>query len=332
MFSARAFRRGAALLCAASMLFSAAACQRIPKSTKEESAAVLAIDEFSVPYEQLRYVVRNYMDSYGDASFWTEETAAQYADTILEDSFDTLKTQYAILSLAKQYGIERTDDAIVELVDSQMEAVVAEYGSVSAYTDALAAGHMTDSVYRFFLSVNACSEELYYAMLDAGDLESDSAVIEEMIRGEEFVRVKQILVKNDEGEDPAENRALAESLRARAAAGEDFDALVNEYGEDLYMFKNTDGYYICRGVWYHEFEDTAFALKVGEVSGVIETEAGYSILLRCEKEDAYIDKNLDALCEDYRDACFSLKIEERAAGLTLTTNENFAQYTILTMD
>lgn len=331
MFSAKILHRTAALFCAASVLFSAA-CQRIPKSTKEESAAVLAIDEFSVPYEQLRYVVRNYMDGYGDASFWTEETAAQLSETILADSFDTLKTQYAILSLAKQYGIERTDDAVTELVNSQMEAVIAEYGNVSAYTDALAAGHMTDSVYRFFLSVNACSEELYYAMLDAGDLEADDTVIEKKIRGEEFVRIKQILIENDEGEDPAENRALAENLRARAAAGEDFDALVNEYGEDLYMFKNTDGYYICRGVWYHAFEEAAFSLAVGEVSDVIETEAGYSILLRCEKENAYIDENLAALCEDYRDACFSLKIEERAAALTVTTNENFAQYTILTMD
>ena len=332
MFSAKAFRRTAALLFAATTLFSAAACQRIPRSTKEESSAVLAIDEFSVPYEQLRYVVRNYMDGYGDASFWTEETAARLSDTVLRDSFDILKTQYAILSLAKQYGIERTDDAIAELVDSQMEAVIAEYGSTAAYVDALAARHMTDSVYRFFLSVNACSEELYYAMLDAGDLEADDTVIEEIIRGEEFVRVKQILVENDEGEDPDENRALAESLRARAAAGEDFDALVNEYGEDLYMFKNTDGYYICRGVWYHAFEDTAFSLAVGEVSDVVETEAGYSILLRCEKEDAYIDANLAALCEDYRDACFSLKIEERAAALTVTTNENFAEYTIFTME
>lgn len=332
MLSARTFFRGAALLCAVSMLFSAAACQRIPRSTREETAAVLTIDEFSVPYEQLRYVVRNYMDGYGDAAFWTEETAAQLSETILENSFDTLKTQYAILSLAKQYGIERTDDAITELVNSQMDAVIAEYGDTAAYTDALAAAHMTDSVYRFFLSVNACSEELYYAMLDAGDLETDEAVIEEKIRGEEFVRVKQILIENDAGEDPAENRALAESLRDRAAAGENFDTLVNEYGEDLYMFQNTDGYYICRGVWYRNFEDTAFALQVGEVSDVIETEAGFSILLRCEKEDTYIQKNLSALCEDYRDACFSLKIEERAEKLTVTPNETFAKYTILTMD
>lgn len=332
MLSFHTFRRGAAFLLAVSLLFSAAACQRVPKSTKEESAAVLAIDEFSVPYEQLRYVVRNYMDGYGDESFWTEETAAQYADTVLADSLDALKIQYAILSLAKQYGIERTDEAIAELVDSQMEAVIAEYGSTAAYADALAARHMTDSVYRFFLSVGVCSEELYYAMMDAGELETDTAVIEEIIRGEEFVRVKQILIENDEGENPAENLALAEDLRARAAAGEDFDTLVNEYGEDLHMFKNTDGYYICRGVWYHAFEDTAFSLKVGEVSDVIETEAGYSILLRCEKEAAYIEKNLAALCEDYRDACFSLKIEERAAELTLTTNENFDRYTILTME
>ena len=51
--------------------------------------------------------------------------------------------------------------------------------------------------------------------------------------------------------------------------GEDFDALIKEYGGDLFLFNNDDGYYISRGNYYKAFEDTAFSLEVGETSDII---------------------------------------------------------------
>ncbi len=321
-----------ALLCLFSLVLSFTACQKVPKSTEEESAAVLTLDEYTVPYEQLRYFVRNHMADCGDAAYWTEETAAERSDEIFEKAFSSLRDQYAILSLAKKYGIERTDKAIEELVNGQVDAMMSGYDSVSAYVADMTANYLTDSAYRFLLTTNAVSEELYYAMLKAGDVEPDDAVIEPIIRGDAFVRVKQILIQNDPGEDAAENLKKAEEAHKRAVAGEDFDALVKEYGEDLYMFNNTDGYYICRGVWYREFEDAAFALDIGEVSGIIETAAGYSVLVRCEKEDRYIDSHLDDLCDSYRDAQFSLAIEQKASEMVLTTTDTFDSYSLLTMD
>lgn len=308
------------------------ACGKVPKSTEEERATVLTVDEYAVPYEQLRYFVRNYMNEYGDASFWTEERAAELSEKIFADTFESLRTEYAILSLAKRYGIERTDKAIEELVNGQIDAMIEEYPSVSDYVEDMAKNHLTDSVYRFLLTVTACSEELYYAMLEAGDIEPDDEAIEPIVRSDSFVRVKQILIANDPGEDKAKNRQKAEEALGRAIAGEDFDTLVKEYGEDLYMFNNTDGYYICRGVWYREFEDTAFSLGIGEISGIIETAAGYSILVRCEKEDAYMDSHMESLCDSYRDAQFSLSIEKKAAEMTIATNETFDSYTLLTID
>lgn len=314
------------------MLFTAVACDKIPESTKEESATVLTIDEFAVPYEQLRYFVRNYMNEHGDVETWDPEKTEEICAEIMEDALGALRNQYAILSLAKKYGIERTDSAIEELVNGQIDAAIEEYGSTEAYVEALALNHMTASVHRFLLTVSACNEELYYAMLGDGTLTLDEEAVKTAVYGDEFIRVKQILIANDPGENTEENLDIAEEALARALAGEDFDELVREYGEDLYMFNNTDGYYICRGVWYRAFEDTAFSLDIGEISRIVETEAGYSILLRCEKEDAYLEAHLADLGTDLRDAQLSLAIEARAAEMTLTTNETFASYTVLTME
>ena len=320
-------------LLAAALLAALAACRSIPKSTKEERAAVASIDEFEVPYEQLRYLVRNAMRdrAAGDESYWTEARAAAEAESLYADAFDTLKTQYAVFSLGKQYGIDRTNGAITELVDSLMDSYVAEYENTDAYVAALRENFMTDSVYRFFTTVRVCEEELYYAMLDAGDLESDNAKIEPLVRGDAFLRVKQILITTEDGKSAETMRAEAEEARRRALNGEDFDALVREYGEDLFMFNNPDGYYLCRGVWYKEFENAAFALPLGGISEVIETAAGCSVLYRCEKEEAYLRAHMDDLCDDWRDAQFSLAIEARAEQMHVVRREALNAYTPLTM-
>ena len=98
------------------------------------------------------------------------------------------------------------------------------------------------------------------------------------------------------------------------------------------MFNNKDGYYFCRGTRYTAFEDAAFALKVGGISEIIETPAGYSILLRCEKEKKYLDAHMTELCAAYRDAQFSLALEKRASEMTANRREALDKYTLLTMD
>ncbi len=314
------------------MLLTAVACNKIPKSTKEESATVLTIDEFAVPYEQLRYFVCNFRNEHGDVDTWEESEAEAICEEVMEDALGALRNQYAILSLAKKYGIERTDKAIEELVNVQIDAAMEDYSSTDAYVESLALNHMTASVHRFLLTVSACNEELYFAMMEEGALTSDDEEIRDAVYGDEFVRVKQILIANDPGEDTDANLEIAKEALGRALDGEDFDELVREYGEDLYMFNNTDGYYICRGVWYRAFEEAAFGLDIGEISEIVETEAGYSILLRCEKDEAYLEAHMDALGEDLRDAQLSLAIEARAAEMKLATNETFASYSVMTME
>lgn len=326
-------RRGCAAGLTVCMLLTLSACGDIKKSTKAERQTVLSIDGFEVPYEQFRYLVCNYMDTYagGDADYWNMETAALAQNEIFEQCFDTLCSQYATLSLCREYGVDTASGAIDELVETLMSGYVAQYASEEAYAAALRESYLNDSVYRFFTTVSVCQQELYYAVLKSGDIEAEDEKLYPLLEDDTFIRVKQILIQNDPGEDPEANRKKAEDIQARAVAGEDFDTLVGKYGEDLYMFQNTDGYYICRGVRYKEFEDAAFSLDVGEISDVIKTPAGYSILLRCEKDPAYIEKNRAELCDDYRDACFSLMLERKAESLTPVPRAPLYDYTLLTI-
>jgi parvulin-like peptidyl-prolyl isomerase len=79
--------------------------------------------------------------------------------------------------------------------------------------------------------------------------------------------------------DTKQSRAKVEGLLARARAGEDFQKLANEFTEDPSgKGKGGDLGWFGRGMMVKPFEDAAFALKQGEVSGVVETQFGYHII------------------------------------------------------
>lgn len=91
--------------------------------------------------------------------------------------------------------------------------------------------------------------------------------------------------------DEATEAAFAEILPeveealAKAQAGEDFDALIAQYGDDPGMLSEpaaTQGYLICDGLtlYVQEFQDAAMALaSVGDVSAEpVRTSYGYHIL------------------------------------------------------
>lgn len=80
------------------------------------------------------------------------------------------------------------------------------------------------------------------------------------------------------------------NLRTRILKGESFATLAILYSEDPGSAKKGGelGMY-GRGELYPEFEDVAYGLKEGEISGIVETEAGYHIIQMIEKKGDFIN-------------------------------------------
>ena len=94
----------------------------------------------------------------------------------------------------------------------------------------------------------------------------------------EQVRASHILFKT-EGKDEAAVRKQAEAVLARAKAGEDFAKLANEYTEEeVGKTRGGDLDFFGRGQMAKEFEDTAFALKPGQISDIVKTSFGLHII------------------------------------------------------
>lgn len=87
--------------------------------------------------------------------------------------------------------------------------------------------------------------------------------------------------------DTKAQRAKLEGILARVRAGEDFAKLADEFTEDPSgKGKGGDLGWFGRGMMVKPFEDAAFGLKPGEVSGVFETVFGYHIVKLDERRPA----------------------------------------------
>ena len=80
-----------------------------------------------------------------------------------------------------------------------------------------------------------------------------------------------------------------DALLEKAQAGEDFNALMEEYNED--PGEPEEGYYFPTGVMVQEFEDASFALQDGEISDILETSYGYHII-KCT-DYFHVDNQVD---------------------------------------
>ncbi|MEZ4734304.1 MAG: peptidylprolyl isomerase [Caldilineaceae bacterium] len=85
----------------------------------------------------------------------------------------------------------------------------------------------------------------------------------------------------------AEARALAEELRQRILAGEDFATLAQQYSDDTGSgAEGGDLGWFGAGRMVAPFEEAAFSLEVDEISEPIKTEFGYHIIEVLEKDEA----------------------------------------------
>ncbi len=80
----------------------------------------------------------------------------------------------------------------------------------------------------------------------------------------------------------AEAQTLADELVKRAQSGEDFEELARSNSDGPSAPQGGMLGRFPRGQMVPEFEATAFQLKPGEVSGVVETPFGFHVIQRVE--------------------------------------------------
>ncbi len=265
----------------------------------EDSSAKLLVDgeEVSIPYlakvgddeisyDEFRYYFLFYKDQLEENVENVWETNEDAEQNLIDYSYQQTMANYAIRTWAEEYGLELNETESSSIDDSIQQSIDTA-GSEEAFNEALDSQYLTADLYRQMLETQVLSSKLldYLCENDFKSQYEEEAISE--IKST-FIRASHILVEEDQEE-------LAQELATRARNGEDFDSLIEEYGEDPGMEDNPDGYYFTEGEMVTEFYDAANALAEGEVSDPVKSDYGYHVIKRLPLEDSYIEENLTEL-------------------------------------
>ena len=265
--------------------------------------------------------------SVGNSSM-TRAELLMYVNSYLADGMDSDNARNYAVEAAKimlsteavfnAIGLSFTDEEKAAQAEERAELVAYNFGGEDAYSAYLVERGITDTFVRRMLSTDYAVDKIF-----ADDL-SDEGL--KKYYNDNYLHAKHILIETIDAlatyDDAviAERKAFADSLLARAKAGEDFDALVKEYSEDPGSIAQPDGYYFIAGQMVPEFENTTRELGIDEI-GMCESVYGYHIIKRLPLEDGAV--GYSALYSQIRREDMLEKLPELLTeyGLTVSVNQ-----------
>ena len=233
--------------------------------------------------------------------------------TAIDNEIKAAAARYKIMT---DQNLEISYDDLSDILAIYYTARSESYGNFS-YFDALENQHLTDYVYAKLITLN----ELFHHSIIKEYLTISTDDVYTYAQNNNYICAKHILILNT---TPDAYR-LALEVRLALVGGEDFDTLLEKYGEDPGMTIRKDGYFFTKGEMVEPFEKAAFGLKEGEISYIVETDYGYHIIVRMP-----FDKNAMLASPDYAkiqanagNASILKKLEEIPSQISLKYVDNF---------
>ena len=246
----------------------------------------------------LSQVISSYLSQFGgqmttlpwDTEMTEGVTFAQY---MLDQALDAAVLHCSIREMAKQDGLTPDPSVASELEAEYLDMVIQAEGDEEKVTHMFWATMLTKEL----LTTLNENSDLYNQLRekcfgeDSGHYPTD-AEVNAYLNDIGRYRAKHILLATIDldTQEPldeaviAQKRATADDLLSQLRAAEDpialFDDLMRQYSEDTGLEANPEGYTTQKGEMVAPFEEAALALKNGEISGVVESDFGYHIILR----------------------------------------------------
>ena len=206
---------------------------------------------------------------------------------------DGMIAEKLLYAQAKLDTIEVTDEEITQQLDYQMNYFIQQYGSKERVEETY--GMSIEKIKREFrdeTKKNLMAQKVQQQKFGQIDVtrreviefynsyqDSLGLIPEKFKLGHIFINPK----KNSSVKEKA--KKFAENLLDSLSHGADFTQLATKYSDDPgSRAQGGDLGMVQRGVFYPEFEAAAFALKVNEISKVIESPVGFHIIQLLERK------------------------------------------------
>ena len=251
-----------------------------------------------------------------DGALSETQTVNQFA---LEQVEDTVKFYAALENMAKEYGVEMTEEDKAAMAENRA-AAVEQLGSEEAFQEYLAELGLREESFERLSVAAYLMDGLTDLVLEEGsplylspeDYDQYAAYADHILLTTKDTATGVSLSE----EEIAAKRATAEDLLAQLQQAEDVEALfaqlADEYSQDPGRESNPTGYIYTPGTMVTEFEDAVSALAPGEISGIVESDYGFHIILRRDLTEG-LDNDPDqkrAIAETHMQSLVELNMQE----------------------
>lgn len=265
-------------------------------STEQDKKVVMTIGGEDVEYQEYRYfLLNNKRDQFGEDAALTEEDC----ETLKELVEANVKNRHTLTIMADEWGVKLTDDE-EQAIDTYVKQYRASCGDDETYLLALEQQYMTHDLFYDLMAESQLAYSVLDYMKSTGMIATGDEAVDAALASDEIICIKEIYVEflSAEAKDYAKGRA--EEALAALKAGGDFVELMGEYSDYSEEYLSPEhGYYTMKYDALDEIWEAAIGLDEGEYSGVVESPYGYHIVLRCPKDEAYMNENADEIFENY---------------------------------
>lgn len=208
--------------------------------------------------------------------------------------------QLAAAELLYQEGVKMTIDGLDKKIAEKVAQNRAKFKSEAEFAEALKSVDMTakdmDEFTRKEIVISNYIEKEFTAKSAATEAEVKKFYdenVDQYFKKPEMVRASHVLISvdaNASAEDKKKAKEKAEAVLKRIKGGEDFAAVAKAESTCPSFSQGGDLGVFGRGQMVESFENAAFALKPGEVSGLVESQFGFHVIKVTEKQESTTEK------------------------------------------
>ena len=210
-----------------------------------------------------------------------------------------------VMKLLENYAGENDIEVASEEIDEQMQTASANYSSEEDFENDLKSMGISKKFLEDYLRSQLFSNKIYNTVtVDASvtdaevrqyydDNKSTQFLVPARMETSHILAMFPWIVDGSEETEVGRDEALSKikTVQEKLNEGEDFADLAQQYSDDTTSAENGGKLgFISEGQMVDEFDKALFALDVGEVSGIVETEYGFHIIKATGYEEEHIQK------------------------------------------
>ena len=303
---------------------------------KEISAkrVVGTVDGTEIYYDEVYMLANRYLETAKKAAGNDSAKVEEELDSLVRDN---LRLHVAMIRQGEKLGLEYQPEDFEDSVNQELELLIAENfaGDEALYRESLKENALTERYIRYTTSVDLFYEQLLVEYPKQGLVASDTESVRKYVE-ENFVRIYHLAFFFDESNRDEKLAKITEAKELLLGGSSMYDLIKKGYTEDFLNPSGT-GYYIVPGSMDELYEEAAFALKIGEVSEIVEAK-GYDnqnqysscfyLLQRFELDETYVDENLNELQSQYYDSVIYNDLQEIRKELSFEPNSFYESLTL----